>query len=65
MVSNKELYNALKTIKQLCDENNHCEDCPLVDNYSQDCLLRWRNVLPAEWELQPPPPPTVYCPIKK
>lgn len=63
MVSHEELYNALKTIKQVCEENKNCVDCPLsAENHR--CILRYEPITPDNWELQPPPPPVTYRPIE-
>lgn len=62
MVTNEELYNALITIRQLCDETAHCEECPL-SNPNGQCILNSANKIPAEWNVQPPPR-RIYCAIK-
>lgn len=62
MVSHEDLYNALKTIKQVCSDYENCKDCPLSNN--QRCVLKLVAATPNNWELQPPPPPPAYHPIE-
>lgn len=64
MVSNEELYDALKTIRKLCGERADCGGCPLSLQDSCRCAIQLSDVVPAEWVIEPPPPPRAYTPIK-
>lgn len=46
-----ELYYALLTIKDYC-EDNKCEDCPLID--SDDCCIFIKETAPSNWKLVEP-----------
>lgn len=56
MDKNKELYEALKTIKDFC-EVSCCSQCPLFDNYddgNRGCEMKHNGDIPCEWELIDP-----------
>ena len=51
MMAIYELYDALLTIKDYC-EDNKCEDCPLID--SDDCCIFIKETAPSNWKLVEP-----------
>lgn len=48
--ANKELLQALRTLKSECLSNGSCETCPML-NIEGECGIR--TTQPSEWELQP------------
>lgn len=45
------IINALKLLKQICEERNECDDCPLRDGDTMpSCQLQ--NTPPAEWKIK-------------
>jgi hypothetical protein len=51
MKSQKEIIEALKTIKDVCVESKDCcEKCPLFRNLSDDCGVCYRR--PARWDVK-------------
>lgn len=44
----KELLNALKTIKKICEEKDSCRDCPCSLN-GGTCMVH--RTFPNEWNL--------------
>lgn len=45
----EEILNALKIIKETCEETGKCEDCPFGTRDYYGCRLIEDN--PGEWEL--------------
>lgn len=39
MIDRELIMSALKTIKNVCEENENCEECPLR-NYHAECEIR-------------------------
>lgn len=55
-VSNEELYNALKTLRDLCGMHPECNECPLYSGMSSDaCILSTDGAeCPVDWKLVAP-----------
>lgn len=49
--SNKQLYDALSLIKNIC-EDTHCDDCPMYDKGM--CRVSDSDNCPADWSLNCP-----------
>lgn len=51
MKSPKEIVDALKVIKDVCDESGHCSACPLKGIEYNTCALK---ITPNCWEINDP-----------
>lgn len=51
MRDNKTIVEALKTIKEVCEEHTHCGNCPFHTN---KCIIQ--NVCPDDWNILESPP---------
>lgn len=52
--SEKEVINALKVIKEVCENTEMCRFCPLRNGYDS-CSLR--SEIPSKWKLNEPREP--------
>lgn len=57
--SNKQLYDALSLIKNICKDNSSCDDCPLCDE--DRCKVSDEGNCPADWTLNCPEHWRAFC----
>ena len=53
----EEILDALKVIKETCDDFDCCNACPFYKfteslNWNASCAIRDQNETPADWELR-------------
>lgn len=53
--SESEIINALKVIKETCEESENCADCPLCISGLKTCGLKYDkngdNMIPERWQI--------------
>ena len=51
-VNDMELYMALDTVKQYCQQQENCDTCAMWDGIS--CPLNTEGIYPQDWKLREP-----------
>lgn len=50
-MENIEIKHALNVIKQECESNLRCDDCPLCTDFG-DCFIADKCYHPEDWDLE-------------
>ena len=62
--SESEIINALKVIKETCEEFERCIDCPLSVGEFHDCGLKYNkerlNLAPHQWQIVGDTPKSLF-----
>ena len=46
----ERILKALKTIQEVCQEQDTCGTCPIRDA-NDDCMLRHPSIIPSTWDI--------------
>lgn len=57
----EEIINALKVIKDECNQTSECDDCPFADK-NNNCAFS--TEVPPDWEIAELPPPEKWRALK-
>lgn len=50
----REIHHALQVLKDVCESQDLCTDCPLYNSEENLCIVSYRDNTPEEWVLADP-----------
>lgn len=48
----KKLYEAVKTVKEYCENNRGCDGCPFNVESKEDGYIGCYEIAPADWSIE-------------